>query len=158
MSDVVFKRSGSTVVATVVFQAPAERVWEVFSDPRKLERWWGPPTWPATFSRYEFQPGGEVRYHMTGPDGSEAHGWWRINVVSFPRLEFIDGFSDAEGMPDLSMPTNNTKVELIDEGDTTTVVFTSQYDSEDSLLQVLEMGMEEGFTLAVGQIPSLLEV
>jgi uncharacterized protein YndB with AHSA1/START domain len=31
------------------FDAGVERVWQLFEDPRQLERWWGPPTYPATF-------------------------------------------------------------------------------------------------------------
>src|SRR3954452_11538029 len=35
------------------------RVWNLWEDPRKLERWSGPPCYPATFTRYEFEPGGQ---------------------------------------------------------------------------------------------------
>ena len=60
-----------TIVAE--FDATPERVWTVWEDPRKLEKWWGPPTWPATFNRHDFVVGGESRYHMTGPDGTTHH-------------------------------------------------------------------------------------
>jgi uncharacterized protein YndB with AHSA1/START domain len=30
------------------FDAPIDQVWELWSDPRKLERWLGPPTHPAS--------------------------------------------------------------------------------------------------------------
>ncbi len=59
------------------FNATPERVWDVWEDPRKLERWWGPPMYPATFTRHDFTVGGESRYYMTGPDGHMPHGWWR---------------------------------------------------------------------------------
>jgi len=38
-----------TMTITAEFDAPVERVWRIWADPRRLERWWGPPTWPATF-------------------------------------------------------------------------------------------------------------
>ena len=50
------------------FAASPERVWEVWENPRQLERWWGPPTYPATFTRHDFVVGGESRYFMTGPE------------------------------------------------------------------------------------------
>jgi hypothetical protein len=50
-------------------KASPDLVWEVWEDPRKLERWWGPPTFPATFTRHDFVVGGESRYFMTGPAG-----------------------------------------------------------------------------------------
>ena len=57
-----------TLELVAEFDAPPDRVWEVWEDARKLERWWGPPTYPATFTRHEFEVGGESRYYMTGPD------------------------------------------------------------------------------------------
>nr|WP_306303503.1 SRPBCC domain-containing protein [Rhodococcus sp. BS-15] len=40
------------------FAASVEQVWQIWEDPRQLERWWGPPTWPATFETHDFVPGG----------------------------------------------------------------------------------------------------
>lgn len=51
------------------FDAPTERVWQLWDDPRQLERWWGPPTYPATVTSHDLRPGGRVEYHMTGPEG-----------------------------------------------------------------------------------------
>ena len=47
------------------FDAPAERVWELWADPRQLERWWGPPTYPATFTTHDFRPGGRPFFEIT---------------------------------------------------------------------------------------------
>ena len=38
-----------TLTITAEFNAPVTRVWELWENPRLLERWWGPPTYPATF-------------------------------------------------------------------------------------------------------------
>lgn len=38
--------------------APPWRVWQLWSDARQLERWWGPPTWPATFEQHDVVVGG----------------------------------------------------------------------------------------------------
>ena len=62
------------LVVTVVseFEASVERVWELWADPRKLERWWGPPSYPATFETHHLVPGGQVKYLMTSPEGETA--------------------------------------------------------------------------------------
>jgi uncharacterized protein YndB with AHSA1/START domain len=60
------------------FDAPIDRVWELWSDPRKLERWWGPPGSPATVEKHALTPGGEVTYLMTGADGDQHRGVWRV--------------------------------------------------------------------------------
>ena len=39
-----------TMTLTAEFEASPERVWDLWADPRQLERWWGPPTYPATFT------------------------------------------------------------------------------------------------------------
>lgn len=70
-----------TITVTAEFAAPRDRVWQLYADPRQLERWWGPPEWPATFERHEIVPGGVATYYMTGPDGEKAPGWWRFLTV-----------------------------------------------------------------------------
>ena len=49
-----------TMTINATFDAPVERVWQVWNDPRQLERWWGPPTYPATVVDHDFSPGGTV--------------------------------------------------------------------------------------------------
>ena len=75
------------------FEATIEAVWQLWEDPRKLERWWGPPSHPATVHRHELRVGGEVTYSMAGASG----GWWRITAVEPPRaLEFTDGWTGRD--------------------------------------------------------------
>ena len=66
-----------TMVITAEFDAPVESVWQLWADPRQLERWWGPPTYPATVVDHDLVAGGTVNYVMTGPEGDKHGGWWR---------------------------------------------------------------------------------
>ena len=61
-----------TLVVATELAAPPEKVWDVWADPRKLERWWGPPAYPATFEQHDLSPGGDVTYFMTGPEGDRS--------------------------------------------------------------------------------------
>jgi uncharacterized protein YndB with AHSA1/START domain len=75
------------------FDASADRVWQLWADPRQLERWWGPPTYPATFTKHDLTPGSRVEYHMTGPEGDQPKGYWDIVEADGPhRLVYTDGF------------------------------------------------------------------
>ena len=74
-----------TLTLTAEFDATPERVWDLWADPRKLERWWGPPTYPATFTQHDLAPGSHVEYHMTGPTGDQPHGFWDIVEADPPR-------------------------------------------------------------------------
>lgn len=144
-----------TVVAE--FNSPAEKVWQVWEDPRKLEKWWGPATWPATFTEFDFTEGGEVKYHMTGPDGEKAPGFWRFQVIEANRrIQFLDGFSKQDGDVDEDMPTMVMTMTLEGNGDKTTMTTVTKFNSLDELEQLLEMGMAEGITQAMGQIDDLL--
>ena len=67
-----------TMTLEAEFDASPELVWQMWADPRKLERWWGPPTYPATFTRHDLAPGRRVEYHMTGPEGDQPHGYWEV--------------------------------------------------------------------------------
>lgn len=139
------------------FPVDVQRVWQLWSDPRQLERWWGPPTWPATFESHDFVVGGGSRYHMTGPDGESAPGWWTYTAINEPgRLEFTDGFSTESGEPDTSMPSIRVVVtiEPIDGGSRMTTA--SRFATVEQLEQLVSMGMEEGMRLAMGQIDALL--
>jgi uncharacterized protein YndB with AHSA1/START domain len=140
------------------FEATPERVWQLWADPRQLERWWGPPMWPATFTTHSLTPGGRVAYHMTGPDGEQAHGWWEIVSVQPPnRIDFRDGFGNADGTRNETLPVTDARV-LIEAigGGRTRMSITSTYQTREALEQVIAMGMEEGLTQAVGQIDAIL--
>ena len=139
------------------FEAGVERVWELWADPRQLERWWGPPTWPATFEKLDLVPGGKANYYMTGPDGTKAHGWWEFTHVESPaRLAFDDGFADEDGNPTGDMGITRATVTLEPLGDRTRMTVQSTFESEEQMDQMVQMGMQEGMTEALGQIDAIL--
>jgi uncharacterized protein YndB with AHSA1/START domain len=146
-----------TMTFVAEFDASVERVWQVWQDPRQLERWWGPPTWPATFSQHDFAVGGWSRYHMTGPEGQKSHGWWTITAIDPPRrLEFDDGFADDSGEPVSTVDVAHAVVTLESAGSGTRMTTVTTFASEGQLQQHLAMGVEEGTRLAMGQIDALL--
>lgn len=146
-----------TLTVEAEFAAPVERVWQLWSDARQLERWWGPPGWPATFERHELKPGGESRYYMTGPDGTKSRGWWTVTAVEQPqRLEFDDGFSRDDGEP-IDQDDKTHAVVTLEETETgTRMVVVSTFRDADQMEQMAKMGMVEGITEAMNQIDALL--
>lgn len=147
-----------TMTITADYDSPVDRVWQLWSDPRQLERWWGPPTYPATFTSHEFVPGGEATYFMTSPEGERYHGWWRIVSVDAPkRLSFEDGFADAEGNHNDTLPVTQTSVSIEERTDGgSTMTLTTTFPSLEAMQQLIEMGMEEGIQLALGQADAIL--
>ena len=140
------------------FDASPDRVWQLWADPRQLERWWGPPTYPATFTKHDLAPGSHVEYHMTGPEGDQPKGYWDIVEVEPPhRLIVQDGFANDDGTPNDDMPGNEFSVTIAPIDDVRTrMSIQSTFPSTEAMEQLLAMGMEEGLTQAVGQIDALL--
>ncbi len=148
---------GLTLSFVAEFDAPIERVWDLWADPRKLERWWGPPGYPATFTSYDFTEGGQVSYHMTGPDGSTPKGWWTITAIHAPRsMEFDDGFADDAGNKVEEYGSSHVVVTLEPHGSGTRMTLTSRFESREQFDTMAEMGMEEGMRLAMGQMDAVL--
>ena len=139
------------------FDAPADRVWELWADPRQLERWWGPPTYPATFTKHDLAPGSRVEYHMTGPEGDQPMGYWIIDEVQPPhRLTFRDGFRNEDGSPNTDLPGNEVHVTIEDLDGRSRMSIASIFPSTEAMEQLIAMGMEQGLTQAVGQIDAIL--
>jgi uncharacterized protein YndB with AHSA1/START domain len=128
------------------FDASPERVWQLWSDPRQLERWWGPPTYPATVTRHELKPGDQPR------------AYWDVQDVDPPySLVVRDGFANEDGSPNTEMPTNEFRVMIEEIGDgRTRMSIVSTFPSTEAMEQLLGFGMEEGLTQAVGQIDAIL--
>ena len=144
-----------TVVAD--FAAPVERLWDAYADPRRLEKFWGPPTYPATFTRHDMFPGGRSAYAMTGPDGDVSRGYWEFLDVKPPHsLEVRDGFCHDDGTPNTEMPSMRMTFEFEATGAGSRVTTTTFFGSLAELEQLVNMGMEEGLREAMGQIDAVL--
>jgi uncharacterized protein YndB with AHSA1/START domain len=147
----------SMLTVTTEWDAPIERVWELWSDPRKLERWWGPPTYPATVGTHELVPGGTVTYTMTGPEGDQHKGFWSVIGVD-PPLSFVadDGFANPDGTLNDHLPITRFTITLAEHYGRTRMTIESRFESTKHFQEVLDMGMEEGLTAALGQIDAVL--
>lgn len=144
-----------TVIAD--YPVPVKRLWDAYSDPRQLERFWGPEQWPATFTRHDMAVGGYSHYHMTGPDGTVSRGWFKFLAVEpLKRIEMEDGFSDEHGAPNTKMPT--MRMTFTFEATATGSRFScvTRFPSVEAMEQLVQMGMMEGMRSAMGQIDAVL--
>lgn len=148
-----------TMTVITELSAPPERVWQLWADPRQLERWWGPPSYPATFVELNLAPGGKAIYYMTGPDGQKTpYSSWNVVATDPPKsIVLRDQFADETGTPDAEFPIIGMRVSIEDIGDgKTRMSIHNEFPSTEALDKMLAMGMEEGMTQAVGQIDALL--
>ncbi|MDO5711276.1 MAG: SRPBCC domain-containing protein [Micrococcales bacterium] len=157
VTDVTHDLDALTLTITAQFAATPERVWQVYADPRQLEKVWGPPTYPATVVEHDLRPGGRVHYFMTGPQGDRHFGWWQVTQVEEPRsFSFDDGFADEEFTPNPDLPVSHNAYTFRTHEGGTQAVCRTEYDSAEALQQVLDMGAVEGASSAINQIDDLL--
>lgn len=146
-----------TLTAIGEYPVPVERLWAAWADPRKLERFWGPPQWPATFTRHDMVAGGVSTYHMCGPKGEAAHGYWRFVAVEAPRLlEVVDGFADPDGSPSTALPETKLSIRFEATAAGSRFVAVSTFASVEAMEQLLAMGMLEGLGAALTQLDEVL--
>lgn len=144
-----------TVVAD--FPVPVPRLWDAYVDPRQLERFWGPPTYPARFTRHDAAAGGRSAYAMTGPEGDVSRGYWQwLAVQPYESFEVLDGFALADGSPNPEMPSMRMVFTFGATPAGSRVTTTTYFNSADELARLLDMGMDEGMRLALGQLDDVL--
>jgi uncharacterized protein YndB with AHSA1/START domain len=159
MSVISVEKDVDSLSLTLVaeFDAPIERVWQLWADPRQLEGWWGPPTHPATVEKHDLAAGGELTYFMTGPRGEKSHGWWRVTSIDPPRsLEFTDGWAHQDGTPNAATPTTAVQMRLTEHDGRTRMELRFVFESREHMEQLERRGAFEVFPQSVGQMDVLL--
>jgi len=146
-----------TMTVVAEFPVPVERLWNAYADPRQLEKFWGPPEYPAKFTRHDLFPGGRSHYVMTGPEGDKAPGFWEfLSVDPGKSFEVRDGFADEEGNENTDFPSVRVVFAFTSLPEGSRLVTTTHFPTLEALEQLMEMGMAEGFEAAVGQIDGVL--
>ncbi|MEW5809918.1 MAG: SRPBCC domain-containing protein [Actinomycetota bacterium] len=157
VTDVHHDLDSRTLTIVADFAAPVERIWQIYADPRQLEKIWGPPEYPATVVDHDLRPGGRVTYYMTGPEGDKYAGYWDVTTVDEPHgFTFDDGFAEPDFTPKTDLPVSKNVFTFSPHGGGTRATYVSTYASAEALQQVLDMGMIEGATSAINQIDGLV--
>lgn len=158
LTNVTNDPGAKTVTLTAELDAPVERVWQLYADPRQLERWWNPPGYPLTITHHDLSVGGMVRAQVTAPDGQTAHAYWRITAVDAPRsMEWEDGFLDDRLEPSPEIPPTTMRLTLADrDGGGTVMTIVVGFLSAESMQAYLDMDIEEQMRVTFGQAEALL--
>lgn len=147
-------KDAAKLTITVVgdYPVPQRRLWDAFADPRQLERFWGPPAFPATFTRHDFKVGGRAEYFLTLPEGKKWSGSWKFTAMHpISSFEAHDGEDNAE---DQNMPASmKFGFETTPTGSRLTIV--TQFSSVEAMEQTIP-GMEEGLRAAMPQLDAVL--
>lgn len=147
-------KDAETLTLTVVgdFPVSQQRLWDAFADPRQLERFWGPPFAPSTFTHHDMRVGGRAEYFLTLPEGERWNGSWTFTAVNpIDSFGANDGEDNAE---DESMPAGMTfTFATTPAGSRLTIV--TRFSSVEAMEQTIP-GMEAGLRAAMPQLDALL--
>jgi len=87
-----------TLIIERIFDAPPEIVFEAWTKPEHLTKWWGPTAFTLPFCELDFREGGRYRFCMRSPAGEDHWVWGEYKAIEPPeRLEFTWNREDADG-------------------------------------------------------------
>ena len=150
--------AGKKVVVVREFDAPVQQVWEAWTKPQLLDLWWAPKPWKAETKTMDFREGGMWVYCMVGPEGERQ--WCKVGyetITTNKSFTGIDAFCDENGNLNNDMPVMHWEVLFSKISSGTSVRVDIKFSSVADLEKIIEMGFEEGFTAALGNLDELLE-
>ena len=139
------------------FAAPVNTVWRAWTDSKILDQWWAPKQWKDVTKSMDFRPGGTWMYYMEGPEG--ARHYCRADyetIVPFKSYTGMDAFCDENGKINTEFPRMHWDVKFKDDDGGTLVQVEVTFKEVEDLHKIIEMGFEEGFTMAHGNLDELL--
>jgi uncharacterized protein YndB with AHSA1/START domain len=150
-SATVTTPSEREILITRTFDAPAERVFDAWTTPEHVRRWWGSEEAPLVECDIDLRIGGSWRYVMRDADGSEFawHGIYR-EIERPGRLvstEVFEGFPDAEAL---------NSATFTEQDGTTTLSVTVLHASRENRDGHLDSGMEAGMQLVLDRLEDLV--
>ena len=120
-SAVTEPRKGEFIIARA-FDVPREFMFQIWTDPEHMQRWWGPKGFTVVPYQMDLRPGGVYHYCMRSPDGHDMWGKFVYREIVEPeRIVFVNSFSDEKGNITRHPMNPNWPLEML-----STITFTEQ--------------------------------
>lgn len=134
--------AGREIVISRVFDAPLEMVWDAWTDPKQVVKWWGPRGFTTTIHEMDVRPGGVWHHTMHGPDGANYPGKSVFAEVIKHKRIVLSHSGGKEGGPAANFKST-WSFEV--EGEQTKVTIRMVFDSAEARERVVrEFGAIEG--------------
>ncbi len=155
-SSAAAESAGRELVIARVFNVPRDLVWKAFTEPQRLEQWWGPKEFTTRVHQFDLRPGGVFLYSQRTPDGREMFGKWVYREIVAPqRMVIVSSFTDDRGHPVRHPLEPNWPLEMLSsstfaghQGRTTLTIRTMPINATESERKTFydgEKSMEQGF-------------
>ena len=142
--------SDREIAMTRVFDAPRKAVFDALTKPELLTRWFGPQGWSLTACDVDLRVGGAWRFVMRRTDGTDfvMHGVYR-EIAAPERLVYTESYDGDDFFGELLVT-----VDLVEEGDRTTLTSTALHKSKE--VRDANAGMEQGVSESLDKLAELL--
>jgi uncharacterized protein YndB with AHSA1/START domain len=149
----VVPKGDREIVMTRVLDAPRKLVFDAFTKPEILKKWfYGPDGWTLAVCRIDLRVGGKYRYVWRGKDGTEmGMGGVYKEVVPPERIVATGKFDEAWYPGEEVVATV-----LVEKAGKTTVTQTVQYESREARDAVLASGATAGVEMGYERLEKML--
>lgn len=155
--DFSVDREKKTITVKREYAAGVTLVWDAHTKSELLDQWWAPKPWKASTDSMDFSNGGSWKYAMVGPEGEEHHAIAEFSNIR-PQQGYTasDAFVNADGSINTDLPQATWDMTFSPKGDNTLVQTVIQYNSEEDIEVILQMGFKEGLSMGMDQLDELL--
>src|SRR6266436_77343 len=138
------------IVLTRVFDAPRHLVFEAFTKPELLQRWFGPRGWSMPVCEVDLKVGGTFRFVLRGPDGNDMRMPGTYRELAPPeRSVHMESFDDYPG-------ESQVTAVFVEQDGKTTLTATVLYPSREVRDIVIKSGMEHGAAETYDKLAEML--
>ena len=144
------------IVVTRTFNAPVNLVWNAWTDPELVMRWWGPDVFTSPLAKIDFREGGKSLVCMRAPEqmgGMDMYSIWNYtSIVPLTSIDFIQNLADKDGNKmnpkDLGMPDDfpediRTLVTFKDLGNNKTEMTVTEFADMGQMTHFAQIGLEQ---------------
>lgn len=148
---------GATIFVSKIYHNDVSEIWESFSNPENLNKWWAPFPWKCETYEFDFEPGGNLYYAMIGPENEKTFGLTNFEEINFHRsISWTDSFSDENKNINPDFPQANWLIGFTGVEEGTKLTINLHLKNREELRKFLDMGFEEGFKTGLNQLEELL--
>lgn len=153
--EFIVDKETKTVSITAEFDAKRDLVWDAYTKPELLDKWWAPKPFTSRTKVMEFREGGRRFYAMVSPEGDER---WAVqkytSITPKTNFKFFNAFADKDENPEL--PGSDWDLNFSEHGGKTNVSISIYNESLLRLERMIEMGFKEGTAAIFDNLKELL--
>lgn len=148
----------STLFFSKIYPAEVITVWDYYTKPELLSKWWMPKPWNFELISQDFKDGGKIHYAAVGPEGERHYAGATYNEINPHRsISLTDYFTDENGTINNDFPVAEWLIGFTGVEEGTKVTINIHFKNQEELNKILDMGFKDGLSQAADQLEEILK-